>query len=92
MDYIVDDSFRGVEGVMLNRSITEQIMSGFSGQTAGESAGQDTDADRERMAREFYRTLTDEALEQSYQREQLQQYQSLSENSSPTDSRSRRIA
>ena len=79
MDYIVDDSFRGVEGVMLNRSITEQIMSGFSGQTAGESAGQDTDADRERMAREFYRTLTDEALEQSYQREQLQQYQSLSE-------------
>ncbi len=79
MDYTVDDSFQGVEGVMLNRTITEQIMSGFSGQMAGGSDRQEETADRERMAREFYRTLTDEALEQSYQREQLRQYQGLSE-------------
>ncbi len=79
MDYTVDDSFKGVDGVMLNKTITEQIMSGFSGQTAEGSDGQDADAGQEKMAREFYRTLTDEALEQAYQREQLQQYQSLNE-------------
>lgn len=79
MDYTVDDSFRGVEGVVLNRTITEQIMSGFSGTSAEGSDAQDAGADQERMAREFYRTLTDEALEQAYQREQLRQYQGLSE-------------
>ena len=79
MDYTVDDSFRGVEGVALNRTITEQIMSGFSGTSAEGSDAQDAGADQERMAREFYRTLTDEALEQAYQREQLRQYQGLSE-------------
>ena len=30
MDYTVDDSFNGVDGVSLNKSITEQILSGFS--------------------------------------------------------------
>ena len=40
MDYTVDDSFNGVDGVSINKSITDQILSGFT--TLGtNSAGQD---------------------------------------------------
>ena len=77
MDYTVDDAFRGVEGVALNKTITEQIASGFSGDAEG-SYPQETGAQQEKMAQEFYRTLTDDGLEQTYRKEQLQQYQELS--------------
>ena len=43
MDYTVDDSFNGVDGVSLNKSITEQILSGFNNLDMGGSDAQDTD-------------------------------------------------
>ena len=42
MDYTVDDSFNGVDGVALNKSITEQILSGFSNLDPGSADSQDT--------------------------------------------------
>ncbi len=91
MDYKVDDRFDGVDSVRLNKSITEQIMSGFSGYynaLAGEIA--DTmepemlaqmnlhpDMTMEEFAEELAKAETDSELEESYLQEQLQQYQEL---------------
>ena len=79
MDYTVDDSFSGVDGVALNKTITEQILNGFSGTDMGGTDAQDTDAQQEKLVDEFYRMLADEELERAYQKEQLQQYNDLSE-------------
>lgn len=78
MDYTVDDSFQGVDGVSLNRTITEQISNGFAGQTADGSDAQDA-ARQEKMVQELYRMMTDEELEQAYQKEQILQYRELSQ-------------
>ena len=47
MDYTVDDSFNGVDGVSLNKSITEQILSGFSNLDTGNANAQDAGRHRE---------------------------------------------
>lgn len=57
MDYAVDDSFSGVEGIMKNASITDQIESGFqkyyrdiAGETADQMAKQDAATEKEYQA------------------------------------------
>ena len=77
MDYSVDDSFGGVEGVALNKTITEQILGGFSDTGSGETDAQDTGT-QQKMVEEYYRLLADEELERAYQSEQMQQYSDLS--------------
>ena len=79
MDYTVDDSFNGVEGVTLNKTITEQILNGFSDAGADGASEQDAAAQQEKFVEEFYRMLSDEELEKAYQKEQMQQYCELSE-------------
>ena len=41
MDYTVDDSFNGVDGVSINKSITDQILAGFPLLHAGDANQQD---------------------------------------------------
>ena len=77
MDYSVDDSFGGVESVALNKTITDQILSGFSDTGMGGADAQDTGA-QQKMVEEYYRMLEDEELERAYQNEQMQQYSDLS--------------
>ena len=76
MDYTVDDSFGGVNGMTLNKTITDQILSGFSGADMGDASA---DAQQEKFVDEFYRMLADEELEKAYQKEQIQQYTDLNE-------------
>ena len=79
MDYTVDDAFNGVEGVALNKTITEQILSGFADEGIGDADEQDAGAQQEKLAAEFERMLADEELEGAYRREQMQQYSDLNE-------------
>ena len=79
MDYTVDDAFNGVEGVALNKTITEQILSGFADAGIGDADAQNASAQQEKLVAEFERMLADEELESAYQREQMQQYSDLSE-------------
>ena len=79
MDYTVDDSFSGIDGVTLNRTITEQILNGFSDAGSDSASEQDAAAQQEKFVEEFYRMLSDEELERAYQKEQMQQYSELSE-------------
>ena len=68
MDYKIDDFFAGIDGVAKNASISEQIESGFGRyirEFAGETADSMTDQDTE--------------TEQSYLKEQLQEYRELTE-------------
>lgn len=78
MDYSVDDSFGGVEGVALNKTITDQILGGFSDMGMGEEDAQDASAQQQKMVEEYYRMMADEELERAYQSEQMQQYSDLS--------------
>ena len=78
MDYTVDDSFNGVVGITLNKTITEQILNGFSEADMGDANTQDADVQQEKLVDEFYRMLADEELERAYQKEQMQQYNDLS--------------
>lgn len=69
MDYTVDDSFGGMESVLRNASIIEQIESGFSAYAqnlAGETA--------DNMA-----AFDEPAMEAEYLNEQLQEYRQASE-------------
>lgn len=69
MDYTVDDSFGGMESVLRNVSITQQIESGFGAyiqNVAGETA--------DKMA-----AFEEPAMEAEYQNEQLLEYRQASE-------------
>ncbi|MBQ6806956.1 MAG: hypothetical protein IJO97_05950 [Lachnospiraceae bacterium] len=69
MDYTVDDSFGGMESVLRNVSITQQIESGFGAyiqNVAGETA--------DKMA-----AFEEPTMEKEYQSEQLQEYRQASE-------------
>ena len=79
MDYTVDDAFNGVEGVPLNKTITEQILSGFADVGIGDADAQNASSQQEKLIAEFERMLADEELESAYQREQMQQYGDLNE-------------
>ncbi len=69
MDYSIDDSFGGMESVLKNVSITEQITSGF-GAYVQNAAGEAAD----KMA-----AFTESEMEAEYQNEQLQEYRQASE-------------
>ncbi|MBO5210173.1 MAG: hypothetical protein J6B68_12670 [Lachnospiraceae bacterium] len=69
MDYSVDDSFGGMESVLRNASITEQIESGFGNYVqnlAGETADKMAD-------------FEEPAMEKEYLNEQLQEYRQASQ-------------
>lgn len=93
MDYAVDDSFGGVDGVRQGKSITEQIKAGF-GAYERSLAGQIADAMEpemlqnmelspdmtlEQFAEQMQQAQKDEELESSYRRESMQEMQNVSE-------------
>ena len=55
MDYTVNDAFNGVDGVSLNKSITEQILSGFSNLDPGDT---DEHAASEQQGRDGARDMS----------------------------------
>ena len=65
MDYTVDDSFNGVDGVSLNKTITEQILSGFpdledTGGSDAQDAGGRQDGKDTQGRTEYYSRLAGE--------------------------------